>query len=70
MTDTYTCSTDDSNVARLWLNAADWVATVRDFDEWLRGKVKHLGHDDWPYADAIRTELLTRLTNQGLFLDD
>jgi len=47
--------------AREALGAGRLKEQIEDFDNWLRGVVKHSPEDEWPDAEAIREWLLNNV---------
>jgi hypothetical protein len=56
---------DESDEARIALEGVEWKGAVQDFDEWLKGKIKH-GGKPW---QEVRTALRASIQTSGLSLE-
>ena len=52
--------------AKLALDAEEWIFALNDFDEWLRGQIKHHDRNE---LEPVREELHEQLRDRGLSLD-
>lgn len=59
---------EEAAECRCAIDGSEWKAVVSEFDQWLRGKLKHEGKQ--PTAQEIRDELWRELNDRYLALYD